>query len=36
MLTCLATVAVAGAAGSVVASLVGHSYIEKRAYQLES
>jgi H+/Cl- antiporter ClcA len=29
MLTCLATVAVAGSVGAVVASLVGHSYIEK-------
>jgi H+/Cl- antiporter ClcA len=35
MLTCLATVVVAGFAGTVVASLVGHSYIEKRPHQLE-
>jgi H+/Cl- antiporter ClcA len=35
MLTCLATVVVAGFAGTVVASLVGHSYIEKRPRQLE-
>jgi H+/Cl- antiporter ClcA len=36
MLTCLATVAVAGAAGKVVAALVGHSYIEKRPHQREN
>jgi chloride channel protein, CIC family len=36
MLTCLATVAVAGFAGAVVASLVGHAYIEKRPQQLEN
>jgi H+/Cl- antiporter ClcA len=36
MLTCLATVAVAGAAGKLVASLVGHSYIEKRPHQLKN
>jgi len=36
MLTCLATVAVAGLAGEVVASLVGHSYIEKRPHQLQT
>ncbi len=36
MLTCLATVVVAGAAGTAVASLIGHSYIEKRPYQLET
>jgi len=36
MLTCLATVVVAGAAGKFVASLVGHSYIEKRPHQLEN
>jgi chloride channel protein, CIC family len=35
MLTCVATVVVAGVAGKVVASLVGHSYIEKRPRQLE-
>jgi H+/Cl- antiporter ClcA len=31
MLTCLATVVVAGIAGRVAASLLGHAYIEKRA-----
>jgi 3-dehydroquinate synthase class II len=36
MLTCFATVAVADRAGTVVASLVGHSYIEKRPHQLET
>jgi H+/Cl- antiporter ClcA len=36
MLTCLATVAVAGSTGTVVASLVGHSYVEKRPHQLEN
>jgi H+/Cl- antiporter ClcA len=36
MLTSLATVVVAGYAGTVVASLVGHSYIEKRPHQLEN
>ena len=36
MLTCLATVAVAGAAGTFMASLVGHSYIEKRPAQREN
>ncbi len=36
MLTCLATVAVAGSAGALLASLVGHSYIEKRPHQLEN
>jgi H+/Cl- antiporter ClcA len=36
MLTCLATVVVAGSAGALVASLVGHSYIEKRPHQLET
>jgi H+/Cl- antiporter ClcA len=35
MLTCLATVVVAGSAGATVARLVGHSYIEKRPHQLE-
>jgi H+/Cl- antiporter ClcA len=35
MLTCLATVVVAGSVGAAVASLVGHSYIEKRPHQLE-
>jgi hypothetical protein len=30
MLTCFATVVVAGFVGKVVASLFGHSYIEKR------
>jgi H+/Cl- antiporter ClcA len=34
MLTCLATVAVAGSTGAAVASLVGHSYIEKRPHHL--
>jgi len=34
MLTCFATVLVAGFAGAAVASLVGHSYIEKRPQQL--
>ena len=29
MLTCLATVVVAGTTGAAVASLAGHSYIEK-------
>ena len=32
MLTCLATVVVAGFPGNVIASLVGHSYIEKRPH----
>jgi H+/Cl- antiporter ClcA len=36
MLTCLATVVVAGSTGKLVASLVGHSYIEKRPHQLET
>jgi len=36
MLTCLATVGVAGLAGKVVASLVGHAYIEKRPEQLKN
>jgi hypothetical protein len=36
MLTCLATVVVAGATGKLVASLVGHSYIEKRPHQIEN
>jgi H+/Cl- antiporter ClcA len=36
MLTCLATVVVAGFAGRVVAQLVGHSYIEKRPHQRET
>jgi H+/Cl- antiporter ClcA len=36
MLTCFATVVVAGFAGKAVASLVGHSYIEKRPHQLET
>src|SRR5215472_7537621 len=36
MLTCLATVVVAGSAGKLVALLVGHSYIEKRPQQLAS
>jgi H+/Cl- antiporter ClcA len=36
VLTCLATVVVAGFAGKVVASLVGHSYIEKRPHQVKS
>ncbi len=35
MLTCFATVVVAGFSGKAVASLVGHSYIEKRPHQLE-
>ena len=35
MLTCLATVVVAGYAGAAVASLVGHSYNEKRPHQRE-
>jgi len=35
MLTCLATVVVAGCAGALVARLVGHSYIEKRPHQLD-
>jgi H+/Cl- antiporter ClcA len=34
MLTCLGTVVVAGLVGALVASLVGHSYIEKRPKQL--
>lgn len=33
MLTCFATVVVAGFAGKATASLVGHSYIEKRPHQ---
>jgi chloride channel protein, CIC family len=36
MLTCFATVVVAGFVGKLVASLVGHSYIEKRPHQLET
>jgi chloride channel protein, CIC family len=36
MLTCFVTVVVAGFTGSFVASLVGHSYIEKRPHQLET
>jgi chloride channel protein, CIC family len=36
MLTCLATIVVAGFVGTLVASLVGHSYIEKRPHQLET
>jgi len=36
LLTCLATVAVAGFTGKFTASLVGHSYIEKRPHQLEN
>jgi chloride channel protein, CIC family len=36
MLTCFATVVVAGSTGALVASLVGHSYIEKRPHQLET
>jgi H+/Cl- antiporter ClcA len=36
MLTCLATVVVAGSVGTLVALLVGHSYIEKRPHQLEN
>ena len=36
MLTCFATVVVAGFTGKVVAWLVGHSYIEKRPHQLET
>jgi chloride channel protein, CIC family len=36
MLTCLATVVVAGFSGKFVASVVGHSYIEKRPHQLET
>src|SRR5215472_4360950 len=36
MLTCLATLVVAGFAGTLVASLVGHSYIEKKPHQLEN
>ena len=36
MLTCFATVVVAGIVGRFVASLVGHSYIEKRPHQLET
>lgn len=36
MLTCFATVVVAGFTGKVVASVVGHSYIEKRPHQLET
>lgn len=36
MLTCLATVVVAGCVGALVASLVGHSYIEKRPHQIET
>ena len=35
MLTCFATVVVAGFIGAAVASLVGHFYIEKRPHQLE-
>lgn len=36
MLTCFATVVVAGFVGAAVARLVGHSYIEKRPHQLET
>jgi H+/Cl- antiporter ClcA len=36
MLTCLATAVVAGSTGTLVASLVGHSNIEKRPRQLET
>jgi H+/Cl- antiporter ClcA len=36
MLTCFATVVVAGFVGKFAASLVGHSYIEKRPHQLET
>ena len=36
MLTCLATVVVAGFAGSFVASLVGHSYVEKKPHEFEN
>jgi len=36
MLTCLATVVVAGGVGALVARLIGHAYIEKRPHQLES
>jgi chloride channel protein, CIC family len=36
MLTCFATVVVAGSVGKVTARLVGHSYIEKRPHQLET
>ena len=35
MLTCLATVVVAGSVGTLVARWVGHAYIEKRPHQLE-
>lgn len=36
MLTCFATVVVAGVVGTVVASMVGHSYIDKRPQQIEA
>jgi len=36
MLTCLATVVVAGIMGAVVASLAGHSYMEKKRYQVKA
>ncbi len=36
ILTCFATVVVAGSAGALIARLVGHSYIEKRPHQLEA
>ena len=36
MLTCFATIVVAGSAGTFVASLVGHSYIEKKPHQVET
>jgi chloride channel protein, CIC family len=36
MLTCMATVIVAGFTGATVASLCGHSYIEERPHQVEA
>jgi len=36
MLTCLATVVVAGSVGALVARVIGHAYIEKRPHQLET
>lgn len=36
MLTCFATVVVAAFTGTAVASVVGHSYIEKRPHQIET
>ena len=36
MLTCLATLAVAGFTGMGVARLIGHSYIEKRPHQMST